>query len=69
LDGSKPGGFTATAADYLSGAVIDAVTLPSEIGGFEVMAKQVCRNIVYADITMYSREMAYDGHIPTDHPD
>jgi 23S rRNA U2552 (ribose-2'-O)-methylase RlmE/FtsJ len=64
-----PGGFTATAKKYLSEPVINAVTLPSQIGGFKVMAKEVCQKIEYADITMYSREMAYEGHIPTEHPD
>lgn len=63
------GGITATAAKCLSGSAIDAVTLPSQIGGLEVMAKEVCQHIVYADITMYSMEMAYEGHIPTEHPD
>lgn len=64
-----PGGFAITAKKYLSGPVIDAVTLPFRIGGIEVLAKGACQNIEYADITMYSREMAVEGHIPADHPD
>lgn len=64
-----PGGFAATAKKYLPGAVIDAVTLPPAIGGFKVMDKKVCQNIEYADITMYSKEMAFEQHIPTEHPD
>lgn len=64
-----PGGFTTTAAKYLSGSVIDAITLPSHLGGLEVMATEFCHHIVYADITMYPREMNYEGPIPTGHPD
>ncbi|PGH36574.1 hypothetical protein GX50_00611 [[Emmonsia] crescens] len=67
--GMAPGGFTGTAAKNLPGSLIDAVTLPCQIGGYEVMAKQVCRRIVYADITMYSKEMAYEEKIPAGHPD
>jgi 23S rRNA U2552 (ribose-2'-O)-methylase RlmE/FtsJ len=64
-----PGGFTATAAKELPRPLIDAVTLPPESGGYEVLAKEVCRNIIYADITMYSTEMACEELISTEHPD
>ncbi|KAJ5324173.1 hypothetical protein N7476_002773 [Penicillium atrosanguineum] len=64
-----PGGVAATAKKYLRTVLIDAVTLPSHIGGFEVMDKGVCRNIEYADITMYSKEMGLQENISTEHPD
>jgi hypothetical protein len=64
-----PGGFAATAASILPGSLIDAVTLPPEVGGYEVMAKGVCQNIIYGDITMYSKDMAYEGIISPQHPD
>lgn len=64
-----PGGFAATAHKHLSGVLIDAVTLPSEIGGLEVMDKNVCQNIEYADITMYAEEMGFGKPVPPDHPD
>ncbi|KAJ5210978.1 hypothetical protein N7491_010793 [Penicillium cf. griseofulvum] len=64
-----PGGFTATAATELPRPLIDAVTLPVKIGGYEVMAKNICQNIIYADITMYPTEMACQEDIPTAHPD
>lgn len=64
-----PGGFTATATENLSNPLIDAVTLPPEIGGYEVMAKDVCQNIIHADITMYLMEMAEKEDVPLGHPD
>ena len=64
-----PGGFTTTAAKETPRLFIDAVTLPTEIGGYEVMAKDICQNIIYADITMYLMEMACQDSIPTAHPD
>lgn len=64
-----PGGFTTTAAKELPESIIDAITLPPDLGGLEVMAKGYCRHIIYADISMYPREMDYEGEIPTGHPD
>lgn len=64
-----PGGFTATAKKYLPTSLINAVTLPPQIGGYEVMAKEICQQITYADITMYSSEMAFEEEIPAGHPD
>ncbi|KAJ5465265.1 uncharacterized protein N7458_000951 [Penicillium daleae] len=64
-----PGGFSATAKKYLPGAVVDAVTLPSGDGGFEVIDKEVCQNIEYADIMMYARKMAFEEDISSKHPD
>ncbi|RAO70034.1 uncharacterized protein BHQ10_006046 [Talaromyces amestolkiae] len=64
-----PGGFTSTAARNLPRSLIDAVTLPPEVGGYEVMAKEDCRDIIYADITMYITEMAREKEVPTGHPD
>lgn len=64
-----PGGFTATAKAGLPGSLIHAVTLPPEVGGYEVMAKKACQNIIYGGITMYSKEMGYEENISTEHPD
>lgn len=64
-----PGGFAATAKKYLAGADIDSITLPTAIGGFEVMDQRVCQHTEYADITMYSKEMAFEQNIPIEHPD
>jgi 23S rRNA U2552 (ribose-2'-O)-methylase RlmE/FtsJ len=64
-----PGGFTATATTKLPNSLIDVVTLPPKVGGYEVMVKRFCRNIIYADITMYLMEMADEGNIPIGHPD
>ncbi|KOS36095.1 hypothetical protein ACN38_g13213, partial [Penicillium nordicum] len=64
-----PGGFSATAKRELPESIIDAITLPPQTGGYEVMADNICRHITYADITMYSKEMISDGHIPADRPD
>ncbi|OJJ84459.1 uncharacterized protein ASPGLDRAFT_125888, partial [Aspergillus glaucus CBS 516.65] len=64
-----PGGFTATAKKYLPTSLINAVTLPPQIGGYEVMAKEICQQITYADITMYSSEMDFEEEIPAGHPD
>ncbi|KAJ5335671.1 uncharacterized protein N7506_005607 [Penicillium brevicompactum] len=64
-----PGGFTMTAAKETPGSLIDAVTLLTESGGYEVMAKDICQYIIYADITMYLLEMARQEIIPTAHPD
>jgi hypothetical protein len=33
------------------------------------MAKDICQNIIYADITMILMEMACQDSIPTAHPD
>jgi hypothetical protein len=49
--------------------VIDAVTLPPDDGGYQVMAKGIFRDIVYADITMFAQEMAPGSAIPTGHPE
>lgn len=38
-------------------------------GGYEVMAKNICQNIIYEDITMYLMRMALQDSIPTAHPD
>ncbi|KAF3391307.1 hypothetical protein F1880_007682 [Penicillium rolfsii] len=67
--GMAPGGFSATAKKYLSGAVIDAVTLPSKDGGIEVMDSEVCQKIEYADITMFTKEMEFEEDIPSEHTD
>ncbi|KAJ5925501.1 hypothetical protein N7454_008140 [Penicillium verhagenii] len=64
-----PGGFTKTAAEDLSQPVIDGITLPPTIGGYEVLAQRYCREIIYADITMFPTEMGYEGQIPDGHPD
>lgn len=64
-----PGGFTTAAADNLLEPLIDGITLPPQIGGYEVLAKQHCQQIIYADITMYPTEMGYGGPIPAGHPD
>lgn len=64
-----PGGFTTTAKTRLPGSLIDAITLPSQLGGYEVMVENICQHITYADITMYSKEMIWDGNIPARHPD
>ncbi|KAJ5288324.1 hypothetical protein N7508_011099 [Penicillium antarcticum] len=64
-----PVGFTTTAAKEAPGLFIDAVTLPAEIGGYEVMAKDICQNIIYTDITMYLMKMVCQESIPTAHPD
>jgi hypothetical protein len=64
-----PGGFTSKAAKRLPRSLIDAITLPPEVGGYEVMAKGDCQNTIYADITMYIMEMAGKKEGPTGHPD
>lgn len=64
-----PGGFTTTAANEAPGSLIDAITLPTESGGYEVMAKNICHNIIYADITMYLLEMGCQEIMPSAHPD
>jgi 23S rRNA U2552 (ribose-2'-O)-methylase RlmE/FtsJ len=64
-----PGGFSTTVKRKLPESLIDAVTLPPEIGGYEVMANGVCQEIIFADITMYAREMALGEEIPAGHPD
>lgn len=64
-----PGGFSTTAKRELPGSLIDAITLPPQTGGYEVMANNICRQIIYADITMYSKEIISDEHIPAGHPD
>lgn len=60
---------TATTAKEIPGLIIDAVTLSTEIGGHEVMAKDICQNIIYADITMYPLEKACQESFPTAHSD
>ncbi|KAJ5761171.1 hypothetical protein N7520_008327 [Penicillium odoratum] len=64
-----PGGFTTAAAKNLTEPMIDGMTLPPEIGGYEVIAKSFCQRIIYSDITMYPTEMGYAGHVPEGHPD
>ncbi|KAJ5471953.1 hypothetical protein N7539_008522 [Penicillium diatomitis] len=64
-----PGGFTATAKARLPGSLIHAFTLPPEVGGYDVMARGACQNIIYGDITMYPKEMGYEEEIPTGHTD
>ncbi|KAJ5793288.1 uncharacterized protein N7503_009266 [Penicillium pulvis] len=64
-----PGGFTTAAADNLLEPLIDGITLPPQIGDYEVLAKRHCQRIIYADITMYLTEMGYEGTIPNGHPD
>ncbi|KAJ6011576.1 hypothetical protein N7451_002988 [Penicillium sp. IBT 35674x] len=64
-----PGGFTTAAANNLWEPLIDGITLPPQIGGYEVLAKKYCQHIIYADITMYPTEMGYEGPIPEGHPD
>ncbi|KAJ5644516.1 hypothetical protein N7507_010527 [Penicillium longicatenatum] len=64
-----PGGFTTAAANNLLKPLIDGITLPPQIGGYEVLAKKYCQHIIYADITMYPTEMGYEGSIPSGHPD
>jgi len=64
-----PGGFTTAAADNLLEPLIDGITLPPQIGGYEVLAERYCEHIIYADITMYPTEMGYEGPIPDGHPD
>jgi 23S rRNA U2552 (ribose-2'-O)-methylase RlmE/FtsJ len=64
-----PGGFSLTSKNHLPNSVIDAVTLPPDDGGYQVMAKGIFRDIVYADITMFAQEMAPGSAIPTGHPE
>ncbi|OQD79602.1 hypothetical protein PENANT_c047G09101 [Penicillium antarcticum] len=63
-----PGGFSTIAKRKLPGSLIDAITLPPHAGGHEVMANDICRHIIYADITMYSKEIISNEHIPAGHP-
>ncbi|KAF7169361.1 hypothetical protein CNMCM5623_002124 [Aspergillus felis] len=64
-----PGGFSSTSKNHLPNSVIDAVTLHPDEGGYQVMAKGIFRDIVYADITMFAQEMAPGSAIPAGHPD
>lgn len=64
-----PGGFSTVVRKRVPKSTIDAITLPLGVGGYEVMAKNVCETIIFADITMCAREMALDEEIPIGHPD
>lgn len=63
-----PGGFSSTTKEFIPSSVIDAVTLPIQLGGYLVMLEGF-RNIIYADITMYIEEMSPGEDVPVDHPD
>ncbi|KAL4805927.1 hypothetical protein BDV18DRAFT_160792 [Aspergillus unguis] len=65
-----PGGFGTTVKARFPRARIDGLTLPMDMGGNEVMARNVFREIVYADITMFMGETgAVKDDIPSQHPD
>ncbi|KAL2836878.1 hypothetical protein BJY01DRAFT_238090 [Aspergillus pseudoustus] len=63
-----PGGFSSTARKYLPNSVINAITLPVELGGYQVMVDGI-QDIRYADITMYVEEMVPGEGAPVGHPD
>ncbi|KAL3456608.1 hypothetical protein BJX64DRAFT_281241 [Aspergillus heterothallicus] len=66
-----PGGFSMTSRKRLPNTTIDASTLPTEIGGYPVMSREIFSEIVYPDITIYAQEMELDetNQILTSHPD
>lgn len=49
-------------------SLIDGLTLPAELGGYEIMAHKVCQEIIFDDVTMHVSEMGLDTGIPTGHP-
>ncbi|KAL3470294.1 hypothetical protein BJX99DRAFT_267547 [Aspergillus californicus] len=64
-----PGGFSATVKQDLRKARIDGLSLPTGLGGLQVMAHSVVREIVFEDITMFVAEMGMEDKIPENHPD
>jgi hypothetical protein len=52
-----PGGFSMTSKKRLPRSIIDAITLPTELGGYLVMPPGIFNEIIYADITMFAQEM------------
>lgn len=64
-----PGGFSATVRQHLPGSPIDAITLPPEAGGYGVIDTRLFEEIIYADITMYAKEMDFNDEYPAGHPD
>ena len=72
--GMAPGGFTQTVLHKHRDARIRGITLPSEMGGLQIMLprwKDDLRiRIDFADITMLANEMGRPAtFIPTQHPD
>ncbi|KAJ0421789.1 hypothetical protein BJY00DRAFT_311802 [Aspergillus carlsbadensis] len=52
-----PGGFSMTSRKRLPCSIIDALTLPTELCGYQVMFPEIFNEIIYADITMFAQEM------------
>ncbi|KAL2800321.1 hypothetical protein BJX66DRAFT_332462 [Aspergillus keveii] len=52
-----PGGFSMTSKKRLPRSIIDAITLPTELGGHQVMSPEIFNEIIYAEITMFAQEL------------
>ena len=67
-----PGGYTASALRYNPHASVSAISLPTALGGHEVLvSKQYLEHRIdlrYLDITMLAAEFSIE-EIPIDHPD
>jgi hypothetical protein len=52
-----PGGFSMTSKKRLPRSIIDAIALPTELDGYQVMSPEISNEIIYADITMFAQEL------------
>jgi len=67
-----PGGFLAYFFHKSPAGVADAITLPEEEGGHQVLlsldGRKAQINVVFADVTMYAAELGVES-IPKNHPE
>lgn len=63
-----PGGYTASALRYNTGAKAYGITLPRNQGGHGVLYKSRKSTVLYLDITMLAKEFGVET-IPPTHPD
>jgi hypothetical protein len=63
-----PGGFTWGTLEYNRDAVSCGITLPPEIGGYNVWVKLPADQVKIMDVTMLASEFGVET-IPTGHPD